>query len=119
MKLMIDIPYEAYYTFKCDLGKGNLNALAEIVAKGTPYEERSYEQGVIDGRDTEFDNGFEQGYAKGYENCEHDNERTQVELTNKVWRLYKKYQPHLATRVIEFGDELADLLGKYNEGGAE
>lgn len=40
MKLMIDIPYEAYYTFKCDLGKGNLNALAEIVAKGTPYEER-------------------------------------------------------------------------------
>lgn len=37
MKLIIDIPYEAYYTFKCDLGKGNLNALAEIVANGTPY----------------------------------------------------------------------------------
>ena len=37
MKLLIDIPYEAYYTFKCDLGKGNLNALAEIVANGTPY----------------------------------------------------------------------------------
>lgn len=37
MKLIIDIPYEAYYTFKCDLEKGNLNALAEIVAKGTPY----------------------------------------------------------------------------------
>ena len=40
MKLIVDIPYEAYYTFKCDLGKGNLNALAEIVANGTPYEER-------------------------------------------------------------------------------
>ena len=38
MKLLIDIPYEAYYTFKCDLGKGNLNALAEIVANGKPYE---------------------------------------------------------------------------------
>lgn len=37
MKLIIDIPYEAYYTFKCELGKGNLNALAEIVANGTPY----------------------------------------------------------------------------------
>ena len=40
MKLIIDIPYEAYYTFKSDLGKGNLNALAEIVANGKPYEER-------------------------------------------------------------------------------
>lgn len=38
MKLLIDIPFEAYYTFKCDLGKGNLNALAEIVANGKPYE---------------------------------------------------------------------------------
>lgn len=41
MKLIIDIPYEAYYTFKCELAKDNpnLNALAEIVANGTPYEE--------------------------------------------------------------------------------
>lgn len=39
MKLIIEIPYEAYYTFKCELEKGNpnLNALAEIVAKGIPY----------------------------------------------------------------------------------
>lgn len=42
-----------------------------------------------------------------------------TELTDEVWKLYKKHQPHLATRVIEFGDELADLLGKYNEGGAD
>ena len=46
-------------------------------------------------------------------------ERPQVELANKVWRLYKKYQPHLATRVIEFGDELKELLIKYMKGGAE
>lgn len=42
MKLIIDIPYEAYHTFKCELEKGNpnLNALAKIVADGIPYEER-------------------------------------------------------------------------------
>lgn len=40
MKLIIDIPYEAYYTFKCELEKGNpnLNALGEIIANGIPYE---------------------------------------------------------------------------------
>ena len=46
-------------------------------------------------------------------------ERPQVEIANKVWRLYEKYQSHLATRVIEFGDELKELLGKYQKGGAE
>ena len=49
MKLIIDIPYEAYYTFKCDLSKGNLNALAEIVAKGEPYikpPKSEYEQAL-------------------------------------------------------------------------
>lgn len=45
MKLIIDIPYEAYYTFKCNLEKGNLNALGEIIANGIPYDERS--QGEI------------------------------------------------------------------------
>ena len=40
MKLIIDIPYEAYYTFKCEFGRGNLNALAKIIANGIPYEER-------------------------------------------------------------------------------
>lgn len=42
-----------------------------------------------------------------------------TELTDEVWKLYKKHQSHLATYVLEFGEELADLLGKYNEGGAE
>ena len=40
-------------------------------------------------------------------------------LTDEVWKLYKKHQSHLATYVLEFGEELADLLGKYNKGGAE
>lgn len=82
MKLIIDIPFEAYYTFKCDLGKGNLNALAEIIANGKPYEKSS-----------------------------------QDKLANDVWQLYKKHQAHLATHVIEFGDELKDLLaeGAKNE----
>ena len=43
MKLIIEIPFEAYYTFKNDLGKGNLNALGEIIANGIPYEERPQE----------------------------------------------------------------------------
>lgn len=40
MKLIIDVPYEAYYAFKLELGKGTLNALGEIIANGTSYEER-------------------------------------------------------------------------------
>ena len=34
----------------------------------------------------------------------------QDELANNVWNLYKKYQSSLATNVIEFGDELKELL---------
>lgn len=45
--------------------------------------------------------------------------RPQSDLTDEVWKLYKKHQSHLATHVLEFGEELADLLSKYNEGGAE
>lgn len=46
-------------------------------------------------------------------------QRTQGDLADEVWKLYERYHPHLATRVIEFGDELKDLLGKYQKGGAE
>lgn len=46
-------------------------------------------------------------------------ERPQCELANEVWKLYEKYHPYLATSVIEFGDELKDLLGKYQKGGEE
>lgn len=54
---------------------------------------------------------YKQGYTDGWkERYGEPNERLQVELANDVWRLYKKYQPHLATRVIEFGDELKELL---------
>lgn len=41
------------------------------------------------------------------------------DLANEVWELYEKYHPRLATNVIEFGDELKDLLGKYQKGDSE
>lgn len=47
------------------------------------------------------------------------NQRPQGELANEVWKLYEKHQSHLATHVLEFGDELKELLGKYQKGGAE
>lgn len=50
---------------------------------------------------------------------EKKHERIQDNLADEVWKLYEKYQPRLATSVIEFGDELKELLGKYQEGGAE
>ena len=40
-------------------------------------------------------------------------ERPQGELANEVWQLYEKHHSHLATHVIEFGDELKELLDKY------
>ena len=43
----------------------------------------------------------------------------QGKLANEVWKLYEKHQSHLATHVIEFGDELKELLDKYQKGGAE
>lgn len=46
-------------------------------------------------------------------------EKPQGDLADEVWKLYEKHQSHLATHVIEFGDELKDLLGKYQKGGAE
>lgn len=47
------------------------------------------------------------------------NKRSQGDLADEVWELYEKYQSHLATHVIEFGDELKDLLGKYQKGNKE
>lgn len=43
----------------------------------------------------------------------------QGDLADEVWKLYEKYHSHLATNVIEFGDELKDLLGKYQKGGVD
>ena len=64
----------------------------------------------------------EKSYAMGYQDGLEDGLdgiRPQGDLADEVWKLYKKHQSHLATHVLEFGEELADLLGKYNEGGAE
>lgn len=46
-------------------------------------------------------------------------QQPQGKLANEVWKLYEKHQSHLATRVIEFGDELKELLDKYQKGGTE
>ena len=46
-------------------------------------------------------------------------QRPTGDLADEVWKLYEKYHSHLATNVIEFGDELKELLGKYQEGGKE
>ena len=46
-------------------------------------------------------------------------ERPQVKLANEVWKLYRKHQSHLATHVLEFGDELKELLCKYLKGDVE
>ena len=77
---------------------------AEDINNATTVEERSYDQGVINGKDTEFDNGFEQGYAKGYENCEHDNERTQGE-----W-IVNNYGEHICSNCGHYAlsDEVSD-----------
>lgn len=58
------------------------------------------------------DSGYAQGCSDGYL-------RGKGELANEVWNLYEKHHSHLATHVIEFGDELKELLGKYQRGGAE
>lgn len=65
-----------------------------------------------------------EAYQKGWNDCIDaiiDNAPTvsQGDLADEVLKLYEKYHSHLATRVIEFGDELKDLLGKYQKGGKE
>lgn len=60
-----------------------------------------------------------QGKINTFCMTDEDEKRPQEELANEVWKLYKKHQPYLATRVLEFGDELKELLGKYQKGGAE
>lgn len=46
-------------------------------------------------------------------------QRPTGDLADEVWKLYEKHQSHLATHVLEFGDELKELLGKYQKGDAE
>lgn len=42
-----------------------------------------------------------------------------LQVADEVWKLYEKHHSHLATHVIEFGDELKELLGKYQKEGEE
>ena len=67
-------------------------------------------------KDEAYMRGYKIGKAEGILKA---NTRLQSNLADEVWKLYKKHQSHLATYVIEFGNELKDLLGKYKKGGAE
>ena len=58
-------------------------------------------------------------YNEGYACGGRESKRPQGDLADEVWKLYEKHQSHLATHVIEFGDELKELLDKYQKGGAE
>lgn len=58
-----------------------------------------------------------QAYDKGFITAMKLYAKPQSDLADEVWKLYKKHQSHLATHVIEFGNELKDLLGKYQKGG--
>ena len=136
MKLMINIPDEAYELLK---SKSELDNIAEsIIANGTPistkgdlisrsdlkkvFDNLGYLtvkiERIIDNAPTVCGNN-----PKWCESCVSNGKcastRSQGELANEVLELYEKYHSHLATRVIEFGDELKELLGKYQEGGAE
>ena len=42
-----------------------------------------------------------------------------LQVADEVWKLYEKHHSHLATHVIEFGNELNDLLVKYQKEGEE
>lgn len=48
-----------------------------------------------------------------YSNFVKYEKRSTGDLANEVWKLYEKHHSHLATHVIEFGDELQELLGRY------
>jgi len=97
--------YEGYYTAKNE---------DVMVIDNAPTVETDIEAVAKDA----YDHG--EGYELG-KNSRPQGEMTDEvwKLTDEVWKLYKKHQSHLATYVLEFGEELADLLGKYNEGGAE
>lgn len=60
-----------------------------------------------------------QAYDKGFITAMKLYTKPQSELAVKVWELYEKNQSHLATHVSEFGDELKELLGEYQNGGGQ
>jgi len=63
----------------------------------------------------DFKDGYKQAIIDGKTNFS----RPQGDLADEVWKLYEKHHSHLATHVLEFGDELKELLGKYKKGGEE
>lgn len=63
---------------------------------------------------------YDQGYTDGWKERFGEPDEIQTgELADEVWKLYEKHHSHLATYVYEFGEELKELLSKYQKGGAE
>lgn len=91
MKLIIDIPNDLY----------------EKISKSTENWAARYVE------------GWDITVARIIRNGTPYEERPQGDLADEVWKLYEKHHSHLATHVIEFGDELKDLLSKYQKGGKE
>ena len=84
-------------------------------------KKKSFQEGYDEGHKI----GFEEGYAQGMDYSDscldahiEELEEELYELKGGVWKLYEKHHSHLATHVIEFGNELKELLDKYKEGGA-
>ena len=71
----------------------------------------------IDGMRKAMTEILAQAWERGrkYGRLEALEERPQGNLADEVWKLYEKYHSHLATQVLEFGDELKELLGKYQK----
>ena len=107
---------------------GDLDALKEVItanhyllsSRNNSIDYGMFTTGIIQAIDNaptvdtacpHCDSGYAQGCSDGYL-------RGKGELANEVWNLYEKHHSHLATHVIEFGDELKELLGKYQREGA-
>ena len=124
MKLIIAIDEKQFSDIKrvaeVQLELNHYITAEQIIANGIPYEESK--DGDLISR-----SALKEAIAKSQPCCDVwidliNNAPTvtpEGDLANEVLKLYEKHQSHLATHVIEFGDELKELLGKYQKGGTE
>ena len=107
MKLIIDIP-EWKYKSICEGVEASKRCgvvgidpdIHEAIANGTPCDDMF-------------------NIVKNSCSIQKLSEEKVKDIKREVWELYQKHQSHLATHVLEFGDELKELLDKYQKGGAE
>ena len=123
MKVIIEIEPELFNNVVKRTQEGDyMSDVWLAVGHGTPYEERSVEpkKEIVPVCTVTFDKEqLQEIVDKKVAELLSDNKRPQGNLADEVWKLYEKYHSHLATSVIEFGDKLKELLGKYKNGGAE